>query len=169
MEDISEVYDKLSSTEQASLAEILFGKMRGNQGQALLQAFQSGQIQKAYETALNSAGSAAKEQEKWMQGLEAKVQRFQAAWQELSMTILNSDLLKGLIDAGTTLLEILTTIVETGSAIPLVLGGATITGFVQSLDYAQACLFPKFLSESNVILSNQHNGAGSRYGCWEVL
>ena len=134
MEDISEVYDKLSSTEQASLAEILFGKMRGNQGQALLQAFQSGQIQKAYETALNSAGSAATEQEKWMQGLEAKVQRFQAAWQELSMTVLNSDFLKGLIDSGTALLEILTGIVDAGAAIPLIFGGVGITAFVQNLD-----------------------------------
>lgn len=134
MEDISEVYDKLSSTEQASLAEILFGKMRGNQGQALLQAFQSGQIQKAYETALNSAGSAATEQEKWMEGLEAKAQRFKAARQELSMTVLNSDFLKGLIDSGTVLLEILTKIVETGAAIPLLFGGAGIATFVQNLD-----------------------------------
>ena len=134
MEDISEVYEKLSSTEQASLAEILFGKMRGNQGQALLQAFQSGQIQKAYETALNSAGSAAAEQEKWMEGLEAKAQRFKAAWQELSMTVLNSDFLKGLIDSGTVLLEILTKIVETGAAIPLLFGGVGIAAFVKNLD-----------------------------------
>lgn len=134
MEDISEVYEKLSSTEQASLAEILFGKMRGNQGQALLQAFQSGQIQKAYETALSSAGSVAAEQEKWMEGLEAKAQRFKAAWQELSMTVLNSDFLKGLIDSGTVLLEILTKIVEAGAAIPLIFDGVGIISFVKNLD-----------------------------------
>lgn len=134
MNDIAGVIDKLSSTEQASLTEILFGKMRGNQGQALLQAFQSGQVEKAYQTALKSAGSAAKEQEAWMQGLEARVERFKSAWQELSMTVLESDLLKGLIDAGTTLLEILTKIVETGSAIPLIFGGAGIAAFVKNLD-----------------------------------
>lgn len=71
MEDIAEVMDKLTSAEQSSLTEILFGKQRGNQGQALLQAFQSGQIQKAYDAALNSAGSAAEEQAQWMQSLEA--------------------------------------------------------------------------------------------------
>ena len=71
MRDIADVYGELSSTDQATLSEILFGKNRGNQGAALLQAFQSGQVQKAYETAINSAGSAAKEQEAWMQSLEA--------------------------------------------------------------------------------------------------
>ena len=44
MEAVSKVIDKLSSTEQASLMEILFGKQRGNQGAALIQAFQSGQV-----------------------------------------------------------------------------------------------------------------------------
>lgn len=134
MKDISEVIDDLTSTERASLYEVLFGKMRGNQGAALIQAFQSGQIEKAYEAATNSAGSAAAEQEKWMEGLEAKTQRFKAAWQELSTAILGSDFLKGLIDSGTTLLEILTGIVETGAAIPLLFGGAGIASFVKNLD-----------------------------------
>ena len=65
MADIAEVLPKLSETDQANLIETLFGKNRANQGQAILQAFQSGQIQKAYQTALNSAGSAQKEQDRW--------------------------------------------------------------------------------------------------------
>lgn len=71
MEDIAEIYDDLSSTDQASLSELLFGKNRGNQGAALLQAFKSGQIQKAYETATGSDGSAYEEQARWMESLEA--------------------------------------------------------------------------------------------------
>lgn len=134
MEDISEVYDKLSSTEQASLVEILFGKMRGNQGAALIQAFQSGQIQKAYETALNSAGSAVAEQEKWMEGLEAKIQQFKAAWQELSITFLDSDFLKGLVDSGTTVLSILTQIIDKFGVLPTLLSGAGFAAFFKNLD-----------------------------------
>lgn len=71
MLDISKVVDDLTSTERSSLYEILFGKMRGNQGAALIEAFQSGQIGKAYETALNSAGSAAEENSRWLESLEA--------------------------------------------------------------------------------------------------
>lgn len=71
MEGVAKIYSDLSSTEQASLSEILFGKQRGNQGAALIQAFQSGQIQKAYEDIQDSAGSAYEEQARWMESLEA--------------------------------------------------------------------------------------------------
>ena len=72
LKDISEIYNDLSDPDRANLTEILFGKLRGNQGVALIQAFQSGQIQKAYETALNSVGSAQKEFDSWSQSIEAK-------------------------------------------------------------------------------------------------
>ena len=71
MKDISEILPTLSETDQANLIETLFGKNRANQGQAILQAFQSGQIQKAYETAMNSQGSMQEEQDKWLQSAEA--------------------------------------------------------------------------------------------------
>lgn len=141
MKEIADVYHTLTSTDQASLSEILFGKNRGNQGAALIQSFQSGQIEKAYQTALDSAGSAAEEQDRWLQGLEAKVEQFKATWQELSMTVLDSDFLKGMVDAGTTVVEILTKIIDLVGLFPTILGGAGITAFIKSLDYAKACLF----------------------------
>lgn len=171
MKEIADIYDDLTSTEQASLSEILFGKNRGNQGAALIQAFQSGQIQKAYESAVNSAGSAAAEQAAWMDSLEAKTQQLKAAYEELSQTVLNSDFLKGLVDTGTKLIEGLTTIIDKLGVLPTLLAAGGITAFVKNLDWAIASntYFPKFLSESNSTSSNQHNGAGSRYRCWEVL
>lgn len=134
MADIAAVYDDLSSTDQATLSEILFGKMRGNQGQALIQAFQSGQIQKAYAAAVGSAGSAAKEQERWMESLEAKTQQFQAAWQGLSMEVLDSNFLKGAVDAGTGLLNVITGIVDQIGVLGTVASGAGIVGFFKNLD-----------------------------------
>lgn len=112
MEEISTIHDKLSSTEQASLDEILFGKQRGNQGAALIQAFQSGQIQKALEATYNAEGSAIQEQERWMESLEAKVQQFKAAFQDLSNTTLDSDFLKGIVDTGTNAIEVLDWLID---------------------------------------------------------
>lgn len=80
----------------------MFGKNRANQGVAILQAFQSGQIQKAYEASVNSAGSAMQDQERWIQSLEAKTAQLEAAFQSLSSTILDSGLLKWFVDFGTT-------------------------------------------------------------------
>ena len=134
MEDIAEVFDKLSSTEQASLSEILFGKMRGNQGAALIQAFQSGQVQKAYQVAMDSEGSMLREQKAWAEGLEAAVNRLSAAWQGLSLAVLDSDFLKALVDSGTAFLNVLTSIVETGMALPTIFAGVAATAFFKNLD-----------------------------------
>ena len=134
MSDIAEILPKLNQTDQSNLIETLFGKNRANQGQAILQAFQSGQIQKAYQTALNSAGSAQKEQDRWLQSAEAKIQQFKAQFQELSTTAISSNVFKGLIDSGTTLLNILTQLIDVGGGIPLMLGAIGGTAFIKNLD-----------------------------------
>ena len=113
MEEIAAIYDDLSSTDRASLDEILFGKQRANQGAALIQAFKSGQVQKALEAAQNSEGSALKEQEKWLDSIEAKMQQFAAQFQKMSTTFINSKFFKTLIDGGTEFLSILTKMIET--------------------------------------------------------
>lgn len=128
MMDISAVFDDLTSTERASLSEILFGKMRGNQGAALIQAFQSGQIQEAYEMAINSAGSASKEQERWMESLEAKTQKFESAWQSLSNTIGGSGFFGDIIDTGTELLNIIDEII--GGVDELGIGFSVMSGLI---------------------------------------
>ena len=122
MKEISEVWDELNSKDRASLSEILFGKVRSNQGAALIQAFQSGQVEKALNTSLNSQGSAMKEYERWMQSLEAKTNQFKAAYQNLSQTVLSSDFLKGAVDTGTNFLNVLTKIIDKIGILPTLLG-----------------------------------------------
>ena len=122
---IADVFGSLKSTEQADLVETLFGKVRGNQGMALISAFQSGQVQKALETANNSAGSAAAEQEKWMESFEAKTNTLKASWQGLSESFLNSDFLKGAIDSGTAFLNVMTKIVDVTGGLPPLIAAIT--------------------------------------------
>lgn len=129
IKDISEVYDKMSSANQASLLEILFGKNRGNQGAALIQAFQSGQVQKAYDDAINSSGSAMKEQERLLDSIEAKTKQFEASWQSLSNTFLDSDLVRGVVDFGTGFVSFLDTIIDKiGSLSTIGLGAGLLAG-----------------------------------------
>lgn len=112
MKDISEVYDDLSDKKKAELLEKLAGKNRGNQIAALIQGFQSGQVQKAYEDSINSEGSAQQEQDRWLNSIEAKQQQFQAAMQNLATSTISSDFFKGLTDTGTGALNVLTNIVD---------------------------------------------------------
>ena len=59
----------------------------------------------ATETAYNSMGSAVKENSKYMESIESKVNQFKAAFQELALTFINSDFVKQIIDLGTALLK----------------------------------------------------------------
>lgn len=126
LKGIAEIYNDLSDPAKADLTEILFGKMRGNQGVALIQAFQSGQIQKAYETALNSAGSAQKEFDSWSKSIEAHIETFKASFESLSKSLIKDNFLIGLVDSGTKLIDILDKIINDFGVIPTLIGGSAL-------------------------------------------
>lgn len=132
LENVSKVYSSLDQTKQADLIETLFGKQRGNQGAAVIQAFQSGQVQKALEASINSAGSAYEEQSRWMESLDAKTQQYEASFQSLSQSILNSDFLKSLIESGTTFNNVLNSIIQTIGLFPAAMSAIGIGAFIKN-------------------------------------
>lgn len=132
MRDIAKTLPTLTETDSADLIEILFGKQRANQGMAMLQAFQSGQIEKAYQTSLSSEGSALQEHSRWLDSVQAKTQQFQAAWQSLSQTFISSDFLKGFIDTGTRALNILDFLVDKAGTLNTLIGGFLLTKAIKS-------------------------------------
>ena len=135
LKGISKVWSDISQVDQAALLETIAGKQRGNQISALIQAFQSGQIEKAYEASVNSAGSAMQEQERWMESLEAKTQQLEATFQSLSSTVFDSDFLKVLVDSGITLTNVLDTVIDKIGVIPTLIIGGSITAFINNLDW----------------------------------
>ena len=78
---------------------MIAGKRQGNIVSALMSNFDT--ARRATETAINSEGSALKEQATYLSSLEAKIQQFEAAFQSLSNTVVDSDLLKSIVDFGT--------------------------------------------------------------------
>ena len=165
LEKIAKVWKEISETDQASLLEIIAGKQRGNQVAALIQSFQSGQAQKAYQESLNSAGSAQKEQDRWMESAEAKIQQLEAAWQSLSDTVLSSDFLKGTVDTGTSALGILDKITEKLGGIPTLL--TAISGALSSQNigkYTLACILSKCCCFEYAHLTQEYNQELRRLG-----
>lgn len=79
LKDISEVYNELSDPDKANLTEIIFGKLRSNQGLAIISAFQSGQIQKALKDSQNAAGTATEEMERYAESIQAHLNQFKEA------------------------------------------------------------------------------------------
>lgn len=124
LEEISKVWSSLKGVDQANVLEIMFGKRQGNVGAAVLNNFDI--AKNALATALSSAGSAEEEFAKWTDSIEAKLQRLEATWQSLSQSFISSDLVKWVIDSGTSILGLLDSITQKGGALTALL--PTLTG-----------------------------------------
>ena len=120
MDELAEKWQDLTDVEQATITELIAGKRQGNIISSLLNNFDI--ARDALETSKTSSGSATKEHEKYMDSLEAKLNQLQAAWQEFSLAFMNSDFLKGLVDAGTGILTILTDIIDSLGVLPTLIG-----------------------------------------------
>lgn len=99
LDELSMKWANLTDIQQASITELIAGKRQGNIVSALMSNFDT--ARRATETAINSEGSALKEQATYLSSLEAKIQQFEAAFQSLSNTVVDSDLLKSIVDFGT--------------------------------------------------------------------
>ena len=115
---IGEKWQDLNDVDRASLLEKLAGK---NQSNALAAAISQVDIlKKAYGEATNAEGSAREENSKYQQIVQYSIDQTKAKLEELANDTLNSNFLKGAIDAGGKLINILDNIVKSGNAIPAV-------------------------------------------------
>lgn len=105
LKEISKVWDDMNSMEQSSLMKALFGVRQANIGASILENFDV--AEEAMKAAEESAGSALKEQENYEKGIRYSIDRLIAKFQELSNHILDSKLVKGVVDFGTTTLDVI--------------------------------------------------------------
>lgn len=103
LKEISAVYNDLTGVSQAALTEKLAGKTRSNALQAILTNFDT--AEKAYQTAENSAGSAMRENEKYLDSIAGKMAKISASFQELSNAVLDADWVKPLLDGINNILD----------------------------------------------------------------
>lgn len=154
LKEISDIYFELEDTAKANLTEILFGKNRANQGIAVLQAFQSGQIESAYKTALNSAGSAQKEFDELGKSIESHINDFKAAYQGLAQTLIKSDAIKAFVDAGTNALNIIQKLIENTKLLTIVMSDINPIGVLD-------IKIIKFTSELSNFIKASKNAEGA--------
>lgn len=97
----------MTDAERNALGVTLAGKNQYRVLASIMQNFQH--AVEATNTAMESSGSAARENAAYMESLEAKTTAVKAAFQELSMCVVDSDLVKGILDITTALLQIANT------------------------------------------------------------
>lgn len=105
--DVAKIWGDLTDAQRVALGETLAGKTRYNILAAVLQNYQH--AIDATTTALNSQGSASKENAAYMESLEARTERIKGLFQELSDTIIGSDLVGGVLDLAGAFLELANT------------------------------------------------------------
>lgn len=115
---IGEKWKDLSDIDRASLLEALAGKQQSNALAAALSNIDI--LKKSYEEATHAEGSAREENEEYSKSIQASIDLAQAKLEQLANDTLNSDFLKGAINAGGKLIDILDGIVKSGNAIPAV-------------------------------------------------
>lgn len=133
LKELSKVWGDLTDITKANIMEMIGGKRNSNVVASLLNNFADAEA--VVEVAMNSAGSALNENEKYLDSINGKVAQFQAAFEKLSASFVNSGLVKGVVDGGTAILETLTAIIDKLGSFPALI--STITAAVTAYSGAK--------------------------------
>ena len=106
LKEISGIWDSLSDISRSNVLNLLGGKRNANVISSLITNFKDAEA--AMESAMNSMGSAAVENEKYLDSINGGIALFKASFEELSMAVIDSDLVKFVVDFGTAILNALT-------------------------------------------------------------
>lgn len=116
MRELSTVWDDLTDISRTNITELIGGGVRNaNVISALINNFET--VEEVIATAANSTGSALAENEKYLDSIAGKVSKFKATFQELSITLIDSESVKQIVDFGTGLLNILNSIAKVVDAL----------------------------------------------------
>lgn len=116
MKELSEVWKDLSDTTQANITELISGKRGGQSTSALLNNFSV--AEDAMKQALNSSGSAMRENQTYMDSLQAKLNQLDSAFQKFSTDLMKSDIPKFFVSLATVFVDGADSVVKFAGALP---------------------------------------------------
>lgn len=105
LSDISASWGDMSDAQKQSLAISLAGKNQFEVFTSVLANFDNAAA--ATATSISSAGSAMEENAKYMDSIKAKVNKLNSAWSALFNNIVDSGLVKGIVDFGTAIVTVI--------------------------------------------------------------
>ncbi len=142
MDELGKKFNTLETNERNYVATAMFGTFQMNRGIALLDNYDSalGSMEDAYE----SAGDAQKKFNIYQESTQAHIDRLTSSGEKLWIKLFNSNFIKGIIDLGTALLELVDKLDAVGVVmstialitIPLLIKGfysLTTTGIIGTL------------------------------------
>lgn len=129
MQELSEVWDKLSDISQANVLNLIGGKRNGNIITSLITNFDD--AAKAMATSQDAYGSALRENEKYIDSINGQITKLKSNFESLSSAVINSNFVKTFISALNALLELCIKLEEAINAVTAALaflGAAKVYG-----------------------------------------
>lgn len=105
LDELATKWSDLTDIQQASVTELIAGKRQGNIVSALMNNFEM--ARESTQIAVDSTGSALREQENYEKGIKYSLDRLSASWQEFSNHFLDSSFIKGIVDFGNTTINVI--------------------------------------------------------------
>lgn len=118
MKSLSSIWGDITDFQRAETLELVAGKWNANVISSLIQNFSD--AQGALEAALNSTGSAAKENEKYLDSMAGRISLFQNQVTSFWNSATNTETLKQIIDLGTSLIGVLESATDTFGSLNIV-------------------------------------------------
>lgn len=134
--EIGKVWDDLSDMERANVGEKLFGKQRANIGFAILENYERAEA--ILKTSQESAGSAFRENEIYLESIQGRLDKLAASWQSISNNLLDSDTVKSAVSGANAVLDIVNAIVENLGLMPGLIAAAG-TAWAKSNNIGKEC------------------------------
>lgn len=110
LQDIAAIWDTMSTTEQAALAELVAGNRQRNVFSSIISNFDvaSGAMQEMQR----SAGALKESYDEWLNSASAHIETFKAAFQGLATDFFSGDFVATFVDIGTAIINIIDGIVK---------------------------------------------------------
>lgn len=115
LQELSQVWGSLTDISRANILELIGGKRNANVVSALLENFNI--AEDALKASVESAGSAIAENEKHLDSIQGKLEKFTAQFESLSTKFISSGFVKGVVDLGTALLQIFECVLDVTNAL----------------------------------------------------
>lgn len=109
---MARVFPTLTEEQKQYLGEMASGNRNVKTLNAILSGWQD--VEKAVSSAIDSTNSSLNENAKFMDSIEGKSQQLQSSFQEMSNSLIDSSSIKGLLDIGNALIQI----VSIGDGVP---------------------------------------------------
>lgn len=121
MVELSKVWDKLEQTQQNAILEKIAGKRNSSAIGSIILNLKD--LEGAYESASNAGGTLGEANEIYSESINGQIAQLKTTWAEFSDTLLNSGVVKGVVNIGSALANVLKFLTEIKLLLPAITSG----------------------------------------------